>query len=282
MKAAPLFLVAALASALSPSTAAQTEKWQIDADHSTAVVALAPSTHPSDTLNYGVAMVGGYMSLDAANLSRLSFVLNIFPAEQASALLNPDGTWRVGALAKLSRYTVFNFESKPATRGADGKLHLTGDLTITHVVRTQPSDFSVAYSGSSASGPPDVQTLTREVSFILEKPDADIAYGWKVGWMEIKGLGTLALEDAPSLWSWLSDSVWPLAVEDRRCFTLPHAANGRDYRGAACTGTLVETQVPEELPRSGSIIDYSGARYTVPEKINQLRLTLDLKLREPK
>jgi polyisoprenoid-binding protein YceI len=298
MRTAPLRLAAAFASNLAlplaallafapplPAQSAQSkvqiEKWQIDAAHSTAAVSLLSSAQPQNPLSYGIAMVGGTVSLDAANLSKLSFTLNIFPAEQAPALLNPDGTWRAGGLAQLSRYTLFTFESKPAVRASDVVLRLTGSLTITHVVRTAPAEGNVSYSGPSAIRP-EVESFSREATFILEKPASDLEYGWKVGWMEIKGLGTLSLEDAPGLQAWLADSVWPPAVLDRRCHTPTYSVSMRDYRGTICTGTLVAMEKPRELPRSNSTVDYAGARYATPEKVNQLRLTLDLKLQEPR
>lgn len=263
--------------------AAQSEKWQIDADHSTALVSLLSTAHPSEPLNYGVEMVAGTMPFDPSNPSSLSFTLNIYPAEHGSELLNPDGTWRAGAYAQLSRYTTFTFfTSKSATRGSDGVLRVTGELTVAHVVRTAPSEGNVAYSGPSASATPEEHTLSRRVTLALEKSDADIAYGWKVGWMEIKGVATLPLENAPGLWDWVADSVFPAAVEDRRCHTPAYSVSMRDYRGVVCTGTLVAPEKPPELPRSNSTIDYSGARYATPESINQFRITLDLKVREPR
>lgn len=277
----PLAAFFAFAAPLPAQSKAQIEKWQIDAAHSTAAVSLLSSAQPDDALSYGVEMVGGTMSVDAANLSKLSFTLNIFPADQAAALLNPNGTWRAGGLAQLSRYTLFTFESGPAVRGPDGALRLTGSLTITHVVRTAPAEGNVSYSGPSAITP-EVESFSREATFILEKPASDLEYGWKVGWMEIKGLGTLSLEDTPGLQAWLADSVWPPAVLDRHCRTPTYSVSMRDYRGTICTGTLVATEKPRELPRSNSTIDYAGARYATPEKVNRLRLTLDLKIREPR
>ena len=282
MKAVPLLLAAILAPAFASPASAQDAKWQLDAGHSTAVVSLVSSTHPSEVLNYGVELVGGFVSLDAPNFSKLSFTLNIFPAGEAPKLLNPDGTLRAGGLALLARYTLFTFtSSKPAVRGSDGKLRLAGGLTITHVVRESVPDWSVSYGGSTAI-PPEINIFARDVILILDKPASELEYGWKVGWMEIKGLGTLALEDAPNLRAWLADSVWPAAVLDRNCYTPSYSISMRDYRGTICTGKLVTTEKPKELPSSGSTTDYSGARYAIPEHLNQLRLSLDLKIREPR
>lgn len=274
-------LLAVVVFALASPVAAQSERWRVDAAHSTAVLTLFSSLHPEQPLNYGVEMVAGEMLLDSRDFSKLSFTLNIFPAGEAEALLNPDGTWRVGAYAQLSRYTVLTFTSRPAERSADGTLRLTGDLTVTHVVRTAPSEGNVAYSGSRAAAVPEERTVSHEATLTLQKSTSEIAYGWRVGWMEIKAAGDLALEDAPGLWEWLADSVFPPVIEDRRCRMPSYSPGLRDYRGQVCTGTYVVAERPAELPRSNSTIDYTGAHYATPEKINQFRLSLDLKLREP-
>jgi hypothetical protein len=279
MKAA-LLLATVVAFVFPSALFAQTEIWQVDRDRSTALISLVPSNHPSEGLNYGVEMVGGTMFLDDSDFSKLSLTLNIFPAGQSDALLYPDGAWRVGGYAQLSRYTVFNFTSKAATRTADGRLRLAGDLTITHVVRTAPSDGNVSYSGPATISPEE-KSVTREVIFLLDKSAADIESARKVGWLEIKGLGTLVLEGAPGLWDWLADSVWPRVVFDRRCWT--PGVNLRDYHGVVCAGTVVAAEnKAKELPRSNSTVDYAGERYRTPEGLNQLRLTLDLRAREAK
>jgi len=265
---------------LVPPAYAQTETWSLDSSRSTASVWLVSSSNP-DGLNYGVATVAGTVSFDPAKPSALHFTLNIFPADQAQALLNPDGTWRVGSYAQLSRYTVFTFTSKSPRSVAADKLRYTGDLTITHVVRTAPAEGSVSYSGPRVSAVPDETSLTREVTLSLQNTAPDITYGWKVGWMEMKGAVTLALEDAPALWDWIADSVWPPVILDRRCWT--QNTSLRDYRGLICAGDAVDRQPQKEKPRTTiGTIDYAGPQRIVPEGINEFRLELDLRLREPK
>jgi hypothetical protein len=58
----------------------------------------------------------------------------------------------------------------------------------------------------------------------------------------------------------------------------------RDYSGFPCTGTVVAAaprreSSPTTRPPN---VDYPGPQPQVPDKINQLRLALDLKVREPK
>ena len=263
------------------SVSAQNVKWQIDAGHSTASIFLAQSGAPDPGLNLAVAMAAGTMELDSADPSKLSLQLNIIPADQDQALLNPNGALRAGAYAALSRYTVMSFQTKSAVRDQTGKLELTGDVTITYVEREAPSDWNIGYSGPTVITPVS-KSATRKVTFTFDKSASDIAYGQKVGWMEITGLGRIPLEDLPALRDWLSNSIWPTLVEDRSCYGPNYSISMREYHGAVCTGHLVETKPPKEVPySSGSGLDYSGPRFETPRKIDEVRILLDLKMREP-
>jgi polyisoprenoid-binding protein YceI len=263
------------------SVSAQNVKWQIDAGHSTASIFLAQSGDPDPGLNIAVAMAAGTMELDSADPSKLSLQLNIIPADQDQVLLNPNGTLRAGAYAALSRYTVMSFQTKSAVRDQTGKLQLTGDVTVTYVEREAPSDWNIGYSGPTVIAPVG-KSATRKVTFTFDKSASDIAYGQKVGWMEITGLGRIPLEGLPALRDWLWSSVWPMLVEDRSCYGPNYSVSMREYHGAVCTGHLVETQPPKEVPySSGSGLDYSGPRFETPRKIDEVRILLDLKMREP-
>jgi polyisoprenoid-binding protein YceI len=263
------------------SVSAQNVKWQIDAGHSTVSIFLAQSGDPDPGLNFAVAMAAGTMELDSADPSKLSLQLNIIPADQDQVFLNPNGTLRAGAYAALSRYTVMSFQTKSAVRDQTGKLELTGDVTITYVEREAPSDWNIGYSGPTVITPVS-KSATRKVTFTFDKSASDIAYGQKVGWMEITGLGRIPLEDLPALRDWLSNSIWPTLVEDRSCYGPNYSVSMREYHGAVCTGQLVETKPTKEVPySSGSGLDYSGPRFETPQKIDEVRILLDLKMREP-
>ena len=264
------------------SVSAQSAKWQIDPGHSTAGIFLAQSGDTDPGLNIAVAVAAGTMELDSADPSKLSLQLNIIPADQANALLDPTGTLRAGSYAALSRYTVMSFRSQSALRDQSGELQLTSDATITYVEREAPSDWNIAYSGPTVI-PPVSKIATRVVTFTLEKSAAEIAYGRKVGWMEITGRGKIPLEDLPAMRFWLSNSVWPTLVEDRNCYTPNYSVSMRDYHGAVCTGNVVETK-PRKRVADGSTsgLDYSGPHFETPQKINELRLILDLRMREPR
>lgn len=262
------------------SVSAQTAKWQIDAGHSTASVFLAQSGETDPGINIAVAIAAGTMELGSADPSKFSIQLNIIPADQGDALLDPHGTLRAGAYATLSRYTVMSFQSNSAVRDQSGELQLTGDVTITYVEREAPSDWNIAYSGPTVITPVS-KSATRTVTFTFDKSASEIAYGQKVGWMEIKGGGKIPLEDLPSMRFWLGNSVWPTLVEDRNCYTPNYSVSMRDYRGAVCTGNVIET-TPRKRVADGSTsgLDYSGPRYETPPKINEVRLVLDLKMRQ--
>ena len=280
--AAQLPLLVGFAVLAVASVSAQSAKWQIDAGHSTASIFLAQSGDADPGVNIAVAIAAGTMELDSADLSKFSLKLNIIPADQGDALLEPHGTLRAGAYAALSRYTVMSFQSKSAVRDQSGKIQLTGDVTITYVEREGPSDWNVAYSGPTVITPVS-KSATHTVTFTFDKSASEIAYGQKVGWMEITGLGKIPLEDLPTMRFWLSNSVWPTLVEDRNCYIPNYSVSMRDYRGAVCSGNVVETQ-PRKRISDGSVsgLDYSGPRYETPQKINEVRIVLDLKMREPR
>jgi len=280
--AVPLPLLLGITVLTITSVSAQSAKWQIDAGHSTASLFLAQSGDTDPGINIAVAIAAGAMELDSADASKFSLQLNIIPADQGDALLETHGTLRAGAYAALSRYTVMSFQSKSAVRDPSGKLQLTGDVTITYIEREAPSDWNIAYSGATAITPVS-KSATRTVTFTFDKSPSEIAYGQKVGWMEITGHGKIPLEDLPAMRFWLSNSVWPTLVEDRNCYTPNYSVSMRDYHGAVCTGNVVETE-PRKRVADGSTsgLDYSGPRYETPKKINEVRLVIDLKMREPR
>src|SRR5246127_2975838 len=264
------------------SVSAQSAKWQIDAGHSSASLFLAQSGDTDSGINIAVAIAAGTMEIDSADLSKFSLQLNVIPADQGDALLETHGTLRAGAYAALSRYTVMSFQSKSAVRDQSGELQLTGNVTISYVEREAPSDWNIAYSGPAVITP-ITKNATRTVTFTFDKTASEIAYGQKVGWMEITGHGKIPLEDLPAMRFWLSNSVWPTLVEDRNCYTPNYSVSIRDYHGAVCSGNVVETE-PRKRVADGSTsgLDYSGPRYETPKKINEVRLVLDLKMREPR
>jgi polyisoprenoid-binding protein YceI len=282
MKSAQLALLMGLTVLAVASVSAQSAKWQIDAGHSTAHIFLAQSGDTDPGINIAVAIAAGTMGLDSADPSKLSLQLNIIPADQGDALLEPHGTLHAGAYAALSRYTVMSFQSKSVVRDQSGELQLTGDVTISYVEREAPSDWNIAYSGPTVITPVS-KSATRTVTFTFDKTASEIAYGQKVGWMEITGHGKIPLEDLPAMRFWLSNSVWPTLVEDRNCYMPNYSVSMRDYHGAVCTGNVVET-TPRRRVTDGSTsgLDYSGPRFETPQKINEVRLVLDLKMREPR
>lgn len=267
----------ALAALAAASVSAQSVEWRIDAGHSTASLFLAQSSASDPGVNLAVAIAGGTMSLDSSDPSKISLRLNIIPADQAEAVLNPDGTLRPGALAALSRYTIMSFQSNSAVRDDSGKLQLSGNLSITYVEREAPADWNIGYSGPVIIDPIS-KTAATKVTFTLEKPASEIAYGEKVGWMEIEGLGKIPLEELPKLRDWLTNSVWPMLVEDRHCYMPNYSVSMREYHGAVCTGNVIATKPRKELPYNTGL-DYSGPRFETPQNINEVRILLDIKLR---
>jgi polyisoprenoid-binding protein YceI len=231
------------------SVFAQNTKWQIDAGHSTARIFLAESGDSDPGLNIAVAVAAGTVDIDSTDPSKLSFRLNIIPADQGNALLNPNGTLRAGSYASLSHYTIVSFQSKSVARDQMRKLQVTGDVAVTYVERETASDWNIAYSGPTIIDPIS-KSAERTVTFTFDRSASEIAYGEKVGWMEITGSGAIPLEDFPVLRNWLSSSVWPMLVEDRSCFMPNYSVSMREYRGAVCTGNLVDTKPEASSLRS--------------------------------
>lgn len=273
-------LLLGLTALAAASVSAQSVKWQIDAGHSTASIFLAQSSDSDPGVNLAVAIAGGAVSLDSSDPSKLSLQLSIIPADQAEAILNPDGTLRAGALAALSRYTIMSFQSNSAVRDPSGKLQLTGDVTITFVEREAAAEWNIGYSGPTVIDPVS-KSVASKVTFTLDKSASEIAYGQKVGWMEITGAGRIPLEESPKLRDWLSSSVWPILVEDRHCYMPNYSVSMREYHGAVCTGNVIATKPRKELPYNTGL-DYSGPRFETPKNINEVRILLDIQLREPR
>ncbi len=91
----PLLLGLAVVTVLGvASVSAQNAKWQIDAGHSNASIFLAQSGDTDPGINVAVAIAAGTMELDSGDPAKLSLRLNIIPADQGDALLDPKGTLR--------------------------------------------------------------------------------------------------------------------------------------------------------------------------------------------
>jgi len=237
--------------------AAQTGELRIDSRYSTASLSLASSTSGT-SWNIGIAKVSGAVTLnDDHDKDAIHFV--IYPAGEGSLLLNPSGGLRENRIADLARYTVMTFRSTQVTQNRDGKLAVTGELSLTHVAREVSVIWSNAYSGADY-GDPVTQTTTLPVTFILDAPSQAAAAVRDHDSGERSAVATVSLRDFPELQSAWLDSVWPLVVEDERCETPGSRASFRDYSGVKCTGTPILTtpiyQPPPPIVRGDYPLPY--------------------------
>jgi hypothetical protein len=231
-----IVLTLAIALVVAVPAIAKEGSWKLDADHSTARILLG-----ANAFNIGVAQVSGKVELDAAKPTNSILDVSIDPAG-----------------GKLT------FKSRRATIGLDGKLQISGDLTLSRVVRQVILNPAEDYSGP-VYAEPMMQTVTREVTFAFPMSD-------QAKQAEITGEAKMFGEDFPELYAAVTETNWPLVIQDKAC-ELPPA--GEDYAGALCSGTVVEADRSAAFARAGE--DYHGFESDAPNG-NLLRMVLKLHL----
>lgn len=248
MNLAKLAMAAAYAAAAVIGAFGQAGNWQIDSAHSTASLSLVSSRHTNRPFNIAVAMVAGELNLNQGAPTGPSLRLSIYPAGQDASLLNRDGSFRIGGLAALSRYTLATFQSRKALVTDQRKMEFTGDLTVAHVQRETAVAWSNAYAGA-VSSEPVVTTITREVTFVVDVSTLPATPGQPERGAETAAWATVARHDFQGLLAALRDSNWPVVVLDEKC-QMPYYSGpfARDYHGPSCTGTPVERSALGELP----------------------------------
>lgn len=250
-RAAHLLLVTAIAVSFPILTSAQEKIWPIDFEHSFAAFSLNSSRESAPPIFPGMAKVAGFAKVDKNDPAKSTFELNIYPARQEEKVLNHDGTFRVGGYADLSRYTLLMFQSKRGALAADGRLMLTGDLTVTHVEREPSIAWNNSYTGAQ-NAEPEEHVGIREVTFTVENSVSDLRHGERVGFLRISARAVISRKEFTGLWTWMRNSVWPLVVENENC-VMPQFTPGsmRDYRGASCEGNLIENPLREPVREEG-------------------------------
>jgi len=205
-----ILLILAMATLVTVPAVAKEGKWKLDADHSTARILLG-----ANAFNIGVARVGGNVELDAAEPTNSVLDLSIDPAG-----------------GKL-----ITFQSRSATRTRDGKLAVSGELTLSRVVREVILNTAEDYYGP-VYGEPITQTVTHEVTFVLPMS----ARGEQA---ETTAEANIFPESFPELFAAVADANWPPVIQDKAC-EMPLA--DENYAGALCYGTAVEPDRGEDYP----------------------------------
>jgi hypothetical protein len=219
---------------------AEQGKWKVDAEHSTAAIFLGSD---SDLQNVGIARVAGNAEFKSAEPAKSALDLSV----------------------KLAEGQAMTFKSKRIDVRPDGKLQITGEMTLAR------TEYDATYNpGEDYYGPvygePVVRAVTHEVTFVV--PLADDTRGKA----EITAEATLGVENFPELFAVVRGAAWQPVVQDEAC-EIPQA--GEDYRGANCTGTLIEPVYRVSATRIGE--DYRGDESPAPSG-NLMKLVLRLQL----
>jgi len=232
-----IVLILAIATLAAVPAIAKEGSWKLDADHSTARILLG-----ANAFNIGVARVGGNVDLNAAEPTKAVLDLSV---ESAGSKL-------------------ITFKSRRATIGRDGRLEVSGDLTVSRTVREINLNPAEDYYGP-ADGKPITQTVTREVTFVLPMSDGG-------NQAEVTAEASIFPESFPELFAAVTDANWQLVIQDKTC-EMPQS--GEDYAGALCSGTVVE---PDRSSASANIgEDYHGFESGAPDG-SLVRIVLKLRL----
>jgi hypothetical protein len=247
------FALAAVAGFVSVAPAfSQNTVSRIDAEHSTARLNLASSTNPDANLNVGVARTSGVVKLNSADSATPDFDFTIYPADKNPSLVanrretNPD-------------YTVISFKSRRVVPLAADTYRVSGDLTLTYVLRTVSYDPSEGYSGPTY-GPSITLSQTQPASFEFRRATPS---GSNAG-AEWIASSNISVEDFPELMTAISSTVWPVFVADEKCATSSNAGS-EDYSGPACTGERIDVAARKDLRCDAPLSvgeDFSGETCT--------------------
>jgi hypothetical protein len=233
-----IVLILAIATVVAVPAVAKEGNWKLDVDHSTARILVG-----TNAFNIGVAHVSGTVERDATQPTNP--VLDLSIDQEAGGKL-------------------LTFKSQRAIMNRDGKLQVSGYLTLRRVVREVYLNAGEDYHGP-VYGEPAIETVTREVTFVLPMEHR----GEKA---EITAEANIYRENFPELFAAVYDVYWQPVIQDKAC-EMPSA--GEDYAGALCTGTVVG---PDRSPGFASIgEDYHGFEASVP-KGNLMTIVLNLHL----
>lgn len=269
----------AIASILAPHSFAQPKPLHIDSGHSYASMSLVSSSDAAPPYNFGIAEAMGWVTPSGKDPLKATYEFFIYPARQGPNLFDANGNLRFDSYAELARYSFLSFKSKRAAWGPDGKLELTGDLILTHVVREPTMNWSIAYNGAAYSEP-DTDRLARQATFIVQMSREDLTAGLEEGRFQLTALATIHREDFAELWPALRDSIWPVVVLDRDCRAPESKVSMRDYKGFDCTGRVVPVTPPRERPRDFSAA-YPGPLSSDPPKGNEVTILVKLNVLPP-
>lgn len=228
------------------------ETWRLDSQLSIARLSLGSG---SNALEVGLARVSGVVVFDSNDPTDPSVNLEITPGDDAG-----------GEYAKMS------FKSKRSVMTSDGKLIVSGDLSVTRIERSVTADPTEAYSGPQY-GDPVAHTDTRQITLAFDDPRGFLAHH---GAMPLAGTTSAIREDFPQLLDALTLDDWPtVLVNDEKCEAPPTV--GEDYSGVKCWGTEIAAVSNTEVP-SGAGEGCYGFQPAVTPDHDHATITLNLRL----
>jgi polyisoprenoid-binding protein YceI len=258
----------ALFALISPAAYAAGGKWSLDSTGSDARFFQGSAANP-DSTNTGTARVTGQANLNTGDLNQSAVDLSIYPADENwGHALDAQGILPTGYIPDATDRTLLTFKSTRIWRTADGKLEVTGNLTLTQVERSVTLTPGEDYSGP-LFGDPVIHAETREITFLFPTLQAQSD-------LEVSGSAGIARENFPQLFTAINATNWPSVVKDETC-AMPSTA-GEDYSGAQCTGTVIAAARNNKCQTPAMVgEDYSGAMCSPPAG-DQTTILLDLKL----
>src|SRR6267143_2153147 len=212
-----------LLSATTSSIAAHAQDgWQVDPKYSVATLSLGSE---ASQVQIGLARVSGAVVFESSDPGDPIVILKI-----------------VGD-AREADYASMSFSSKRAAIRADGKLTVTGDLSVTRVERSVTAEPNEAYAGPQY-GEPVARTTTRQITLIFSDPRQVPSQN---GAMHFSGRSTVSREDFPDLLDAIALDDWPSQlINDEKCEN--PSTIGEDYHGPECTGTVIASVSNPTVP----------------------------------
>jgi polyisoprenoid-binding protein YceI len=233
---------------------AQGSSWQVDAEHSIARLSVGSG---SDAVEIGVARVSGEVVFDSSDPVNPVVTLNVSSDKGAPA-----------------DHRQLSFTSTGSARTTDGRLVVTGNLSVTGVERSVTIEPNEAYAGP-VYGEPTAHTDTREITLMFSDPRQSVLPS---GQMELSASTTLSRETFPQLLDALTPGAWPTMLANNETCRVPSTI-GEDYSGPICTGEVVTTVTNDErITGTAGGEDYRGFEPSVAPKSNQAIIALNLKL----
>jgi polyisoprenoid-binding protein YceI len=268
-------LATVIAAGFAAPALAQNTNWKLKSEHSVGRLSVGSAVDPNVIFNVGVARVKGSVYLDAGSLTDSSFDFTIYPADEGPASINENGSVNAAEFSNVARSTAINFRSKEAKFTRDGKLEVTGDLTLSHLERPFLIAYSEAYGGA-VYGEPEVRSATREVTFVFDNARAAAAKAGTSRKLKLAASADIKTEDFPGFFEAVTNANWPVVVEDKAC--QEPARNGEEYHGTGCTDTpvVISSRPPASVTVSE---DFPGADFATPRIPGDVKIALTLELK---